>query len=127
MLGFLVMERLGMEPGELLVASDRFLLVMRQAPGLALAVALHQVLDDADDLLLGEPRIEQRRPLAFRELALAGAAAHEPDVAALPRPSHEGEVSRGSFTRIRAGGIHAAEVRDVGWHAPSPSISPQPQ
>lgn len=118
MLGLLVMKGLRVQPPESLEAGDRVLLVMGEAAGLALSVPFHQVLEDADDLLPRKPRIEQRRPLPFREIGVAGATPDEPDVLGLSNPAGESHISATPQTRIRAPGIDTAQIRNVHRHSP---------
>jgi hypothetical protein len=52
-----------------------------------------QVLQDRDDLLVGELGLVERSPLVFRESSLTAVAAEEADIAVFPHEVVDGEVA----------------------------------
>jgi hypothetical protein len=66
-----------MRPGLAAEAGDGLAVDADEPPGLADAVALGDVVEDRDGLLVGEVRAEERSALAFGEAGLAGTAAEQ--------------------------------------------------
>jgi hypothetical protein len=81
--------------------------------GLADAVALDQVLEDRDGHRRGQARSGQGSALALGESRTAGVAVEQADVALLAVSVADGEVAGVAPAVERAGGIQAAEARQV--------------
>jgi hypothetical protein len=88
-----------------------------QAFGLTDPVAFDQVLQDGGGLLRWQARVEQWRALAFGEAGLARLAVEQPGRLKFPVAVADGEVPGVALPVERAGGILAAEAREVvhGW------------
>jgi hypothetical protein len=72
-----VVELLGVLTGQGGVADDGVLADADQASGLADATAVGQVFQEGQSFFRGQPSLEQRRALAFRETGLARAAVEQ--------------------------------------------------
>ncbi len=81
--------------------------------GLADAVALDQVLEDRDGHPRGQARSGQGSALPLGESRTAGVAVEQADVALLAVSVSDGEVAGVASAVERAGGIQAAEARQV--------------
>lgn len=84
-----------------------------EAFSLADAVSLGQVMEHGAGRLVGEPAIEQRRPLALGEAGLAGVAVEQADVIPLAVAIADGEIPGVSSPVEGAVGILAAEAGEV--------------
>jgi hypothetical protein len=105
-------ELLGLLSGAATVADHRVLANTRQPRRLADATAFGEVVQDSDDLLLGEPSVKQGRAFAFGEACLAGATVEE---TALTRPvvAANREVALPAFAEIRAVAVLTAENAEI--------------
>ena len=95
-----------------------------EAPGLADATPLVDVLHDGVDLIGGEMGPEEDRALALGEAGLAGATSeHASRLGGAVAAGHR-EVSRPAFAVVGARGIQATEPREV-VHDVTPQRHPQ--
>jgi hypothetical protein len=108
----LVVGILGVLPGQKGQPCDRVLVDPDQPGGLADAAPLGQVLQDRQDLVVGELGIEERRPLELGEAGLAGAAI-EQAVAGLAEVVDDKDVVPAPSAVGVAVGVLAAEAGDV--------------
>ena len=115
----LVVESLGVGPGEGRVARHGVLVDPDQAAGGARPAALAEVLQDGEGLLVGQSGLLQDGALALGEGALAGAAVDHADPPALAAPAAEVEVFAATDAGIGAVGILATQAFD-GYHGGHP-------
>jgi hypothetical protein len=80
----------GVLAGEEGQPSDGVAMDATEAGRLARADPLVQMLQDRDDLLVGELGLVERSPLVFREPSPAGFAAQEADLAVFPHEVVDG-------------------------------------
>ena len=102
-----------MGPGGAGQSDDGVAVDADEAPGLADAVALGQVLQDRDGGLLGEVAAIQRRALALGEAGAAGAAVEEPKLPGPAESAGNGEVSGVAAAEVGTSRILATESREV--------------
>jgi hypothetical protein len=91
---------------------DRVLVDPDQPCGLADATALGQVLQDCEDLVVGQFGVEQRRALELGEAGLAGPAVEQP-VSCLAEVVDDQEVVPAPLAVGVAVGVLAAEAAEV--------------
>jgi hypothetical protein len=87
-----------------------------QAFGLADAVALDQVLEDRDGLLLGQTGVEERGALALGESGVARPAVEQSDVPLLAVPVPDREVAGVASAVERAIRVQTTEAREIVVH-----------
>jgi hypothetical protein len=102
-----------MRAGQAAVAGDGVGGDLAEPAGLADAAPLDDVLQDRLDLMVREACVEQGRALALGEAGLAGAAAEHPPGLVGPVAMGDGEISGPPLAVVGAGGIQAAEARQV--------------
>jgi hypothetical protein len=107
------MSVVGVLPGGAGEADDGIAVDADEAPGLADAVALGQVLQDRDGGLLGEVAAIQRRALALREAGAAGVAVELPELLVLAESAADRVVAGVALAVERAVRILAAEAGEV--------------
>jgi hypothetical protein len=112
-------EFLGMGPSHSHVTRHRVLVHIEQATGRSGPTTFLDVLQDGQDLVVGQAGLFQDGPLAFGEAGLAGAAEDHANPPALATPTPKGEIILAPETRIGAVGILATEVFD-GVHVDPP-------
>ena len=106
------MGLLGVPPGQQGQSGDRVLVDPDQAGGLADTAPLGQVLQDRQDLVVGELGVEERRPLELREAGLADPAVEQP-VPGLPEVIDDEDVVPVPPAIGIAVGVLAAETSEV--------------
>ena len=84
-----------------------------QPRGGADAVAVGEVFDHGEGLLLGQAGPEQRGALALGEAGLAGAAVEEPMLSELAVVAADGQVAESPLPEVGAIRVLAAEARQV--------------
>jgi hypothetical protein len=94
------------------IANDGVFLDAAQASGLAYAAALGDVVQDVNDLVLGEATIEQGSALAFGEACLAGLAVQQATLV-LAVAGTDGKVAVIAFAEVRAVVVLATEEAEV--------------
>jgi hypothetical protein len=94
-------------------ATDRVLIDADEAPGGSDAAALVEVLEHGQCLLRGEMAMEQGRPLALREAALARLAVKQSDVVLLAVAVADREIAGVAAGVEGAVGVLTAEAREV--------------
>jgi len=102
-----------MPPGDAGQPADGVLIDADEAPGLADAAALVEVLEYGEGLLLGEVAVEEGRALALGEAVLAGLAVEEADVVELAVAGADREVAGVAAGIEDALGVLATEAREV--------------
>src|SRR5947209_4957144 len=107
------MSVVGMPTGGAGEAEDGIAVDADEAPGLAYAVALGQVVQDRGGGGLGEMAAVQRCALALREAGAAGVAVELPVLLVLSDAAADGEVAGAAAAVGRAPRILAAEAREV--------------
>ena len=107
------MSGLGVRAGELAVASDGIGGDPAESAGLADAAPFGDMLQDRLDLLGGQSSVEEWRPLAFGEAALADPAAENAFGLFGSVAMRHGEISSPSFAVLGAVMIETAEEREV--------------
>ena len=112
---FLV-QLLGVFAGPLAVADDGVIIDADQAPGLADATALDEVVQDGLDFLRGQAAVEQGGALAFAEAGLAGTAGEHAALLVLAVAEGDTEVVAAALAVIGARGVLAAEAVEVIVH-----------
>jgi hypothetical protein len=108
-----VVGGLGVHAGQPAVAGDGVGGDPAEPSGLADAAPLGDVLQDRLDLLGREPGVEEWGALALGEAGLAGPASEHAARLLGPVVAGDGEVSGPPATEVGAGGIQAAEAREV--------------
>jgi hypothetical protein len=113
----LIVRGAGMFAGDSAVAADGIGMDLDQASGFADATALVDVLEDRDDLILGQVGAVQRGTLAFGEAGAAGAAVELSILSELAESSGDGEVFVTAAAEVRTLGILATKLGEVvhGW------------
>jgi hypothetical protein len=108
----LVVESLGMSPGEGRVPRHGVLIDPDQTAGGARPAALAKVLKDREGLVVGQSGLLQDGALALGEGVLAGAAVNHADPPTLAAPAAEVEVFAATDAGIGAVGILATQAFD---------------
>jgi len=108
----LVVGGLGVIAGEQGQSGDRVLVDPDQPGGLTDAAAVGQMLQDGQDLLMGEPGVEQRGALELGGATLARVAI-EQSVEGLAKAAADREVAGVTFTESGATWVMAAEASEV--------------
>jgi hypothetical protein len=103
---------LGVPAGQQRQPRDGVLVDPDQPGGLADAAALGQVMQDSEDLVVGEPGSEERRPLELGEPGLANPVVEEAMTGLAEVVDDQDVVPTPSAVGI-AVGVLAAEVREV--------------
>ena len=103
----------GVLPGDPGQSADRIGVDADEAPGLADAAAVVEVLEHGEGLLLREMTVEEGRALALGEAVSARLAVEQPDVVVLPVAVADGEVAGVAAGVEGAVGVLAAEAREV--------------
>jgi len=88
---------------------DRVAMDATEPSRLAGADPFVQMLQDRDDLLVGELGLVERSPLMFREPSLTGSAAQEADIAVFSHEVVNGEVAAVAGPVEFAGAVLTAE------------------
>jgi hypothetical protein len=104
------------------VADDGVFVHADQAAGLADATALGDVVEDGDDLAVGEPGVEQGGAFAFGEAALTGAAGQHAALLGAVAEA-DAEVSQPPLAVVGAVGILTAEAGKVFVHGGLPEAT----
>jgi hypothetical protein len=112
----LVVQLLGVVAGAAGVADDGVLGDACEAARLSDAAALAEVLEDADDAVIGESGVEQGGALAFGETGLAGAADEQAALLVLAVAEADTEVAFAALAVVSAVRIEAAEAVEVVVH-----------
>ena len=102
-----------MPPGSAGQSYDGVAMDADEAPGLADAIALGQVLEDRDGGRLGEVAAIQRRALALREAGPASVAVELAELLLLAIAAADREVAGAPPAIEGAVGVLAAEAREV--------------
>jgi len=110
-----------MSTGQSTVASDGASIDLAEPIRLADAATLGDVFEKRLRLRRGEPSVEEGRPPAFGEAGLASPASEHAFELARPVVSGDGQIFGVAFAVLRAGGIQAAEPRQV-IHHPGPPM-----
>jgi hypothetical protein len=108
----LVVSVLGVLTGQECQPGDGVLADPHQAGGLSSAAAVVEVLQDAQDFVVGEFGVEEGRPLELGEPGLAGVAVQEA-VVILAEVAADREVAGAAAAVLRTVGILAAMAREV--------------
>jgi hypothetical protein len=98
------------------VADDGVLIDTGQAAGLPDAAALAEVFEDADDLVVREPGIEQGCALALGKAGLAGATDEQAALLVWAVAEADAEVALAALAVVRALRVEAAETVEVVVH-----------
>jgi hypothetical protein len=93
-----------------------------EAFGLADPVALDQVLEDRDDLLLGQAGVEQRGALALGEAGVARSAVEQADMPLLAVAVTDREVAGVALAVERAIRVQTTEAREIVVHRIIPLV-----
>src|SRR4051812_27553041 len=80
------------------------------------AVAIGEVFDQCEGLLLGQARSEQRGPLPLGGAGLAGAAVEQPILPSLAVATADGRIAVAPLARVGALRVLAAEAGQVLVH-----------
>ena len=102
-----------MLPGDAGQSADGVLIDADEAPGLSDAAALVEVLKHGVGLLLGEMAVEEGRPVALGEAALAGVAVEESDVVPCAVVGADREIASVASGVEGAVGVLTAEACEV--------------
>jgi hypothetical protein len=119
----LVVEVAGVLSGDPAQAADGAAVHLAEPAGLADATPLGDVFQDRCDLLRRQSGIEQGRPLSLGEAVLADAATEHATLLLGPISAGHGQVSGPPLAMLGAGGIQAAEAREVVHGASPPARS----
>jgi hypothetical protein len=105
------MQRLGLLPRQLTQPTHGVAVHAGQAAGLAQTTTFNDVFKDRDNFLVGQPGVEKRRPSAFGEASLAGAAVKQssPPVPAIA--GADSQISGAAPAIVGALGILATKPR----------------
>ena len=76
-------------------------------------IAIGQMSDQVDGLVVGQARAEQRRPFPLGEPSLAGAAVEQPVSLGLAVVAHDGQISVSPLAEVGAIRVLAAETGQV--------------
>ena len=107
------MSVVGMNSGGACQADNGVAMDADEAPGVADAVALGQVVEDRDGLLFGEVAAIQRRALTLGEAGPAGVAVELAELLVLAVVAADREVAGVTSAVERTAGILAAETCEV--------------
>jgi hypothetical protein len=106
-------EFLGVFAQESAVTDHRVAVHADQPSGGPHPVAIGQMFDQVDGLVLGQAGVEQRRPLAFGEPGLAGEAVEEPMLLGLAVAASDREIAVSPLAVVGAIRVLAAETGQV--------------
>jgi hypothetical protein len=98
------------------IADDGVLIDAGQAAGLADAAALAEVVEDAEDLVVGEAGAEQGGALALGEAGLAGTAGEHAALLVLAVAEGDTEVGAAAAAVVGTRGVLTAETVEVVVH-----------
>src|SRR5262245_10926420 len=112
------MQLLGVVAGPLAVADDRVLIDADEPSGLSYSAALGEVVQDGNDLVLGQAGVEKRCALAFGEADLTGAAGEHAALLGRAVAEANAEVGPAALSEVGASRVLTTEAAEVIHEAP---------